>query len=154
MSVQMFINDTKDINLLQKKIKSLKLGFEGKKRLLENIGVEIESQIEERFERQNNVEGANWSDISEKTRLYYAKKSIGGSLLSRTRQLRDTIESQATANRLLVGATKIYAATHNYGDSRRNIPKREFIGLSSQNVIEIENIIEYFIKDFIEAGIK
>lgn len=149
MSAKMFITDTKEIKELQKKIKFLKLGSDDRKKLLESIGVEIETQIEERFENQTDVGGNPWADISEKTRLYYAKKGIGGSLLSRTRQLRDTIESQATDSQLLAGATKIYAATHNYGDGKRNIPKREFLGLSYENIREIEYIIKDFVKSML-----
>lgn len=145
-SAQMLITDTKEIKELQKRIGSLKLKSSDRKRLLESIGVEIETQIEERFNTQTDASGSKWADISAKTKAYYLKKGIGGSLLSRTRQLRDAIESQATSDRLLVGATKIYAATHNYGDSRRNIAKREFIGLSAQNVFEIKNIIDDFIE--------
>lgn len=150
MSASMFIHDTKEVKELQNKINKLKLNSSNQKKLLESIGVEIESQIEERFATQTDTSGSRWADISAKTRAYYSKKGIGGSLLSRTRQLRDTIESQVSSDRLLVGATKIYAATHNYGDGKRNIPKREFIGLSPQNVIEIESIID----DFVEANLK
>ena len=145
-SAQVIITDTKELKELQKRIQSLKLNSNDRRKLLHSIGVEIESQIEERFENQTDSSGSRWADISAKTREYYSKKGIGGSLLSRTRQLRDTIESQVESDSLIVGATKIYAATHNYGDSRRNIPKREFIGLSAENISEIKSVIDDFIE--------
>lgn len=150
MSAQILITDTKEIKELQKKIKDLRLNSADRRKLLESIGVEIETQTEERFENQRDVSGSKWQDISAKTRAYYNKKGIRGSLLNRTRQLRDTIESEATESQVLVGATKIYAAAHNYGDKKRNIPQREFLGLSSQNIAEIE----YIINDFLENIIK
>ena len=150
MSAQVFITDTKEIKQLQDKLKSLKLSSSEERDVLAGIGSEIETQTEERFENQRDVSGSKWQDISVKTKAYYIKKGISGSILNRTRQLRDTIESQATDSQVLVGATKVYAATHNFGDKKRNIPQREFLGLSSQNIIDIEDIIN----DFLENRIK
>lgn len=153
MSAQILITDTKEIKVLKEKIKDLKLDLADRRKLLESIGVEVESQTEERFENQRDVSGSKWQDISAKTKAYYNKKGISGSILNRTRQLRDTIESQAADSQVLVGAVKIYAATHNYGDKKRNIPQREFLGLSSQNIVEIEYIINDFLENIIkEAG--
>lgn len=154
MSAQALITDTKEIKELQEKLKSLKLySSETTVRLwrerdiLESIGVEIITQTEERFEFQADVSGKSWQDISQKTKEYYSKKGIGGSILSRTRQLRDTLESQVNGSEVLAGATKIYAATHNFGDESRNIPQREYLGLSSDNFKDIENIVNDFLED-------
>ena len=142
MSAEVFITDIEEIKKLQDKLKNLKLSSSEEKDILEAIGTEIETQIEERFENQRDVSGNKWKDISQKTREYYNKKGIVGSILSRTRQLRDTIESQVNNSQLLTGATKVYAAVHNFGDDSRNIPQREFLGLSSDNYADIENIID------------
>lgn len=143
MSAEVFITDIEEIKKLQDKLKNLKLSSSEEKDILDAIGTEIETQIEERFENQRDVSGNKWQDISQKTREYYNKKGgIVGSILSRTRQLRDTIESQVNNGQLLTGATKVYAAVHNFGDDSRNIPQREFLGLSSDNYEDIENIID------------
>ncbi|WP_232473714.1 phage virion morphogenesis protein [Brachyspira murdochii] len=126
MSAEVFITDIEEIKKLQDKLKSLKLSSSEERDILEAIGTEIETQIEERFENQRDVSRNKWKDISQKTREYYNKKGIVGSILSRTRQLRDTIESQVNNSQLLTGATKVYAAVHNFGDDSRNIPQREF----------------------------
>ena len=70
MSASMFIHDTKEIKELQNKINKLKLNSSQRKNLLESIGVEIESQIEERFATQTDTSGSRWADISAKTRAY------------------------------------------------------------------------------------
>lgn len=143
MSAEVFITDIEEIKKLQDKLKNLKLSSSEERDILEAIGTEIETQIEERFENQRDVSGNKWQDISQKTKEYYNKKGgIVGSILSRTRQLRDTIESQVNNSQLLTGATKVYAAVHNFGDDSRNIPQREFLGLSSDNYEDIENIID------------
>ena len=151
MSAEVFITDIEEIKKLQDKLKSLKLSSSEERDILEAIGTEIETQIEERFENQRDVSVYKWQDISQKTREYYNKKGgIVGSILSRTRQLRDTIESQVNNSQLLTGATKVYAAVHNFGDDSRNIPQREFLGLSSDNYADIENIINEFLENSIK----
>ncbi|PPS21217.1 phage virion morphogenesis protein [Brachyspira murdochii] len=152
MSAEVFITDIEEIKKLQDKLKSLKLSSSEERDILEAIGTEIETQIEERFENQRDVSGNKWQDISQKTREYYNKKGIVGSILSRTRQLRDTIESQVNNSQLLTGATKVYAAVHNFGDDSRNIPQREFLGLSSDNYADIENIINEFLENSIKKA--
>lgn len=150
MSAEVFITDIEEIKKLQDKLKSLKLSSREERDILEAIGTEIATQIEERFENQRDVSGNKWQDISQKTKEYYNKKGIVGSILSRTRQLRDTIESQVNNSQLLTGATKVYAAVHNFGDDSRNIPQREFLGLSSDNYADIENIINEFLENSIK----
>ena len=151
MYAEVFITDIEEIKKLQDKLKNLKLSSSEEKDILDAIGTEIETQIEERFENQRDVSGNKWQDISQKTREYYNKKGgIVGSILSRTRQLRDTIESQVNNGQLLTGATKVYAAVHNFGDDSRNIPQREFLGLSSDNYEDIENIINEFLENSIK----
>ena len=152
MSAEVFITDIEEIKKLQDKLKNLKLSSSEERDILEAIGTEIETQIEERFENQRDVSGNKWKDISQKTREYYNKKGIVGSILSRTRQLRDTIESQVNNSQLLTGATKVYAAVHNFGDDSRNIPQREFLGLSSDNYADIENIINEFLENSIKKA--
>ena len=153
MSAEVFITDIEEIKKLQDKLKNLKLSSSEEKDILDAIGTEIETQIEERFENQRDVSGNKWQDISQKTKEYYNKKGgIVGSILSRTRQLRDTIESQVNNSQLLTGATKVYAAVHNFGDDSRNIPQREFLGLSSNNYADIENIINEFLENSIKKA--
>ena len=152
MSAEVFITDIEEIKKLQDKLKSLKLSSSEERDILEAIGTEIETQIEERFENQRDVSGNKWKDISQKTREYYNKREIVGSILSRTRQLRDTIDSQVNNGQLLTGATKVYAAVHNFGDDSRNIPQREFLGLSSDNYADIENIINEFLENSIKKA--
>ncbi|MEI0606863.1 phage virion morphogenesis protein [Brachyspira pulli] len=153
MSAEVFITDIEEIKKLQDKLKSLKLSSSEERDILEAIGTEIETQIEERFENQRDVSGNKWQDISQKTKEYYNKKGgIVGSILSRTRQLRDTIESQVNNGQLLTGATKVYAAVHNFGNNSRNIPQREFLGLSSDNYEDIENIINEFLENSIKKA--
>lgn len=150
MSAQVFITDTEEIKQLQDKLKSLKLSSSEERNILSGIGAEIETQTEERFEKQKDVSGNKWKDISQKTREYYNKKGIKGSILSRTRQLRDTIESQINNSQLLTGAVKVYAAAHNFGDDARNIPQREFLGLNEENIRDIEDIVNSYLENSIK----
>jgi phage gpG-like protein len=56
--------------------------------------------------------------------------------------LRDLLLYQASGDGLLFGTDRIYGATHQYGDEERNIPAREFLGLSEADQVEVIAIID------------
>lgn len=44
-----------------------------RKQLLSDIGVEMETQTQERFATKESPDGDSWADIAESTRRYYEK---------------------------------------------------------------------------------
>lgn len=146
MEAKYIITDTKEIKLLQDRLKSFSLKSDDRIKLLTSLSVEIVSQTLERFDFQKSPDGDKWAALSQRTRDYYNKKNTGGTLLNRTGQLKDTIDYKVTDSEAIVGATKIYAATHQHGDKSRNIPARSFLGIRADNVGELETIIDRFIE--------
>ena len=145
MAAGEFSFDLRDLDGVASLLEKAKLSSKERMQLLKNIGVEVETQTQERFDTQLSPEGKRWQELAEKTRKYYARKFPGHrrSILVGSGGLRDSIESQVGDWSVLVGATKIYAATHQYG--RRNIPSRPYLGISSSNAADIMAITQEFL---------
>lgn len=78
------------------------------------------------------------------------KKAMGGArILQDTGRLRASISVNHGAGWAEVGTTIKYAPTHQYGDKRRNIPARPFIGLSQS----MRDRIQATTRKWLEEGV-
>ncbi|MDR1286765.1 MAG: phage virion morphogenesis protein [Treponema sp.] len=155
----------KEVEGLTRILNGVKLESQDRVRLLKDIGVEMESQTQERFDTKKDPEGKPWAALAQKTLDYYRERFphaqpplvIDGGL-------RDSIESQTPDSwSVLVGATKIYAAIHQWGGEivpktaaalyvpgygklkKVNIPARPYLGVSSQDAADIATLAQGFI---------
>ena len=142
-----FSFDLRELDGLAKLLEQAKLSSQDRRQLLANIGAEVEAQTQERFDTKLSPEGKRWQDIAEKTKRYYAKYFPGQrrSILVGEGGLRDSIESQVDDWSVLVGATKVYAATHQYG--RGKIPARPYLGISTSDAEDIMVIANQFLAE-------
>ncbi|MCW8830735.1 MAG: phage virion morphogenesis protein [Gammaproteobacteria bacterium] len=62
----------------------------------------------------------------------------GGQPLQKTGRLKNSISFVYDNKGAVVGTNVVYAATHNYGDKRRNIEQRKFLWLSKNAEEKIE----------------
>lgn len=122
----------------------------------------------ERFKQQKDPQGKSW-----KSSIRVIRE--GGVTLSKSAALKNSIHSRADSSGFAVGTNKIYAATHQLGDKGRkitiraktskglvfqingkwirkrmvkikvDIPKREYLGLSEDDMQEIKHTTEEFI---------
>lgn len=69
--------------------------------------------------------------------------ATGGGPGGDSRQFQDTGEHVLELS--IDGSTIPYAATHNYGDPRRNMPQREFFGMHEAAIDEAEQVIADFV---------
>jgi phage virion morphogenesis protein len=154
-----------EIEDLARVLNRAKLGSQDRVQLLKDIGVELESQTQERFDTKKDPEGKPWTALAQKTRDYYNEHFphaqpplvIDGGL-------RDSIESQTPDSwSVLTGATKIYAAIHQWGGEivpktaaalyvpgygklkKVNIPARPYLGLSGQDAADVAAITQQFV---------
>ena len=90
-----------------------------RKALLASIGEEIITQTKDRFAEKKTPDGDDWADIAESTKNYYQKKfgskNPGNGILWRQGNLMDSLTQEAGSWSVVVGATKVYAAVHQYG---------------------------------------
>jgi len=113
--------------------------------LLEAVGAEVESQTRRRIEfERTSPDGKAWPEWSED----YAKtRHSNQSLLLSTGDLLDSIQYGVDSDGVRVGSNQVYAATHQFG--RGAIKERPFLGLSDENLDDIERVVA----DFIEGAI-
>lgn len=121
-----------------------------RKALLASIGEEIITQTKDRFAEKKTPDGDDWADIAESTKNYYQKKigskNPGNGILWRQGNLMDSLTQEAGSWSVVVGATKAYAAVHQYGWKEKNIIARPYLGLSAENKVEIIEIINAFLE--------
>lgn len=158
MSVNLTIELTDVSHLLQRLNDWKKIDFHP---LLEQVGEVVELQTRTRIdEEKQSPDGKDWQDWSDS----YARTRHGGhSLLvawgTRNKQkdsegnpLINSIEFNVSGDTLHVGSDLVYAATHQFGDSKRGIPERPFLGLSDENRADLEAAIAVYIQSFFEAS--
>ena len=142
-----FSFDLSELNGIAELLEKAKLSSQDRRQLLTNIGVEVEYNTQERFDSQLSPDGKRWQDLADKTKKYYAKYFPGlrRTILVGTGGLRDSIESQIDDWSVLVGATKVYAATHQYG--RGKIPARPYLGISTSDTDDIMRVVSQFLSE-------
>lgn len=115
----------------------------------------------ERFDNQRDPEDKRWIPS-------IRANDTGGKTLSDSTDLRTSIHKEDSEKGLAIGTNKVYAATHQFGDEGRtiraktksglrfqiggnwrrarvvtvNIPKRAFLGISSEDMEEIKGTLE------------
>jgi phage virion morphogenesis protein len=138
-----------------------------RKGLNEVIGDILVSSSRQRFKDEEDPQGEKW-----KTSIRAMEE--GGQTLSKSSDLKNSINSKATSEGLAVGTNKIYAGTHQLGGKftiraknhkyltfkyygrwirktqvKINMPARPFLGVSDKDNVEIKAAIDDFIKEFV-----
>ncbi|MEM1077453.1 MAG: phage virion morphogenesis protein [Pseudomonadota bacterium] len=108
--------------------------------LSEAIGARLEGSAQERIATTKvSPDGDPWAEWS----ANYHPGRQGASLLHREGDLRDSLLSRATADEVIVGANRVYAAIHQMGGDEDQghppIPARPYLGVSPED--------ERFIRD-------
>ena len=113
--------------------------------LMDEIGATVESQTRRRLsEEKESPDGEVWPGWSQP---YSTTRHGGHSLLEGDGDLVDSIHSVASADEVHVGSNLVYAAIHQFGgeDVGSNIPARPYLGLSADNLREIEAAVDDFL---------
>ena len=159
--------DLKEIDAVRKTLAEAALDSGDRQRLLGSIGKQVEGQTKERFSTQRSPDGDTWKALAQKTRDYYRSNGKGHrSLLVGEGGLRDSVTSEVHngAWSTLVGATKEYAAVHQFGETitpktakalmvpgygmlrKVNIPARPYLGVSENDASEIASLVATFLE--------
>ncbi len=98
----------------------------------------ILAAIDDNFETEGTASGDKWEELSngykaKKVKEYGEDKKI----LEASGDLRTSFIGKVTSNDLTIGSPKEYAAVHNFGYEERNMPKREIIRFSDQQIEDI-----------------
>jgi len=157
--------ELREIDAARKLLEEAELDAGDRGRLLQSVGVEMETQTRERFDTRRSPEGDSWKALAQRTAEYYMDAGLGHrSILVGTGMLRDSVTSEVESGAwsALVGATMEYAATHRFGATVRprtakalavpgygmlrkaTIPVRPYLGVSRENAKEIASIASAF----------
>ena len=95
------------------------------------VGLVGQGFVQRRFKEGKDPRGEPWHELATATILRRRNKDKGSiKPLVDTGRLMNSINFRATSVEAIVGTNVIYSATHNFGDPSRNIPKREFMGVT------------------------
>lgn len=98
--------------------------------VMEDIGAILERNVQGRFDTKTDPAGRPWAPLAARTRVAYAKAKVGGSLLERTRMMRESLSSQADKDSVVIGFGRAYAAYHEFGTAR--MPRRGMLTVDPQ----------------------
>lgn len=109
----------------------------------DNVGSLLLASAADRIDAQKeSPDGSPWPRWSDA----YAKRRKGHhSLLSSSGDLRDSLMAYVLGSgediSVIVGASRVYAATHQLGDDSRGIPARPYLGVSQEDRERIEALV-------------
>ena len=118
--------------------------------LMEEIGEHLVTSTLLRMEEAVSPEGDPWAAWSDD----YAAKREGGAMLMDTERLAGSITYRAETQRVEVGTNVIYGAIHQAGGEEVGmpIPARPYLGISSEDEIELMQLITDWGKKQLEAA--
>lgn len=94
--------------------------------------------IDDNFETEGTASGEKWEELSDNYKIRKIKEyEAGKKILEASGDLRTSFIGKVTSNDLTIGSPKKYAAVHNFGYEERNMPKREIIRFSDQQIEDI-----------------
>lgn len=131
--------------------------------LMDRLGLAMETQTDERFDQERAPDGARWMPS-------LRAKVQGGKTLTDSARLRQSITHRASRDRVEVGTNVKYAGVHQGGAtivpkgdgklkfrlpgglgfrtaSKVVIPARPFLGVSTENEIELVEIAEDWVAE-------
>ena len=118
------------------------------------FGEQLLNSTRQRFSDQVSPEGEAWSPLSQVTKA--RKKKNKDKILTEEGRLRRLLSVRAGKDYVEVGATRIYAGTHQFGARRGapipwgDIPARPFLGVSDADKKTILEIIQKHLKKSIQ----
>ena len=114
-----------------------------RKALLATIGDALVSGTIERFGQEEAPDGTAWP-------LSHRAAAEGGKTLMDTARLRNSINSQATDDLVMVGSNVAYARIHQLGGKagrghKVTLPPRPYLGVSKTDIEEVKGILADFL---------
>lgn len=145
VSIQVQEQLSKQMNEALKQLQHLKMP-------MDVVGQEVLGQTVERITgEQKAPDGTPWAAWSEPYSEHKARSRDGGAFLDASGELIDSLNYEASKDEVLVGTNLVYAATHQFGDKKRNIPARPYLGLSKQNELDLIKAVEVAIEQQMKA---
>lgn len=135
--------DVKDATIQRVLQKLKRFPDEGVREAFSDLGPHLMASALRRAKAQRSPDNIPWAKLSPRYQARKAKTRGGLGLLVFDRHLLgDRFSYQITGRTLRIGTASVYGATHQFGDTKRNIPARPFIGFSAQDKVDIVDILK------------
>lgn len=148
----------KGLDELQTKLDKLSSHLNGSaiKQNLSTIGEMVKNEIEESFDNEKSPFGGNWKPLKESTKKQKHKRGKSSKILRSDGNLADNWVTKSSKNKVTISNNASangfpYGLSHQFGSSKRNIPKRPFLPINSSNNLESGLVGD--IMDFLEDEI-
>ncbi|MCW7552592.1 phage virion morphogenesis protein [Endozoicomonas gorgoniicola] len=141
--------DTKGLEVLAERLNQLASADYDD--LLEQIGGTVESQTRRRLSEEKEApDGSPWEPLSDDWAARKSGRSSGG-MLEYQGHLLDSIAYQVNGDEVQIGTGLIYGAIHQLGGEPvgKPIPARPYLGLSSDNENELNEVIEAWLNQLL-----
>ncbi|MDI5994416.1 phage virion morphogenesis protein [Pseudomonas sp. MDMC216] len=123
---------------------------------LQDMGEYFIESTKRRFATKTAPDGTRWEDNSSVTE---ERKGKNDPLIGESRRLSNEIHYRATATTLEWGSSLVYAGMQQFGGLKAayphlwgNIPKREFLGMSSEDEAMALEILQEHLAEPLEGG--
>lgn len=133
-----------DLTGVSDKLGQLAAGLDDLTPVMQAIGAVVEGSTRERFSTKTAPDGSSWADLKPST--LEAKNGRGGILVDRGDLMR-SITTFASSTSVSVGTDRPYAKHHQTGTP--NMEQREIFGLSSDDVTDIQALLNDFMSDLL-----
>jgi len=140
--------DLREIDEVRKMLARAALDTNDRQRLLGKIGEQAVSQTQERFSTKKDPEGNTWKALADKTKARYSRMGKDTeSILNFEGYLQLTVINNVEDGgwSVLVGSVMEYAAVHQFGFEEKGIPKRPYLGISTDNAKNITALVSEFL---------
>ena len=109
---------------------------------MREIAGHLSDSVAEAFAQEAAPEGAPWAPLKPATVRDRRRRRYGeGPILERSGTLAGSILAESDKESAVAGTNLIYAATHHFGDPRRGIPARPYLGVTEEHREMIVNAI-------------
>lgn len=112
------------------------------------IGEYLIESHQERFKLEVAPDGSLWEPLAPRT---IARKNGDDRILQQSGTMRDTLAYQFTNRELFFGTNMEYGATHQFGREDDGIPARPFLGLSTGQWNDSDEIVAILQDHLLEA---
>lgn len=141
----------RNLKNLDKRVKAVKSMYDITY-LTGKISRDMKKEVDMRFRNEVDTDGRPWKGLKGNSiisrynsglKKKRGKRAVKGRsrILSNTGRLRNSIKARNTRTEAIVGTNTKYAAVHNFGYPKRNIPQRRFMGLNRGQRIKYKDWI-------------
>lgn len=111
------------------------------------VAAVIQDQTVRRIDSEKrSPDGEAWEPLDPDYAKRKAQTSSGG-ILELEGNLRESVRVMSQGEAMLVYSDTLYSATHQFGDTKRGIVARPFMGVSTENERDIYAVVDDWIKE-------